>query len=160
MVAKRILIAGTKGASVLAEEVLNASATGAAVVILADPVLEKLKAEREVNRVFRHEHGFDLLEDVLADWKCQENIGKKIDFIIRERKYHKRQGKIFKRDSFDKMKEEGLLKTEFFVKSYPDIFNKKSNLTGGYREIISSCVIVAVADTLKYYELSEEGQPI
>lgn len=103
--------------------------------------------------------GFTTMEDILEDSKCQAFIGKKIDFIKLERRTLRAKGQFKKRDSFDIMQEQGLLKTKFFVDNYPDIFHKKSKLSGGFREIISSCVVIAIYETLKFYELSKEGEP-
>lgn len=75
-----------------------------------------------------------LISDDYAAFVCEE-----IDEIHRQRKLrpHPPQGKRYLRDWYDRMSEQSVLHSTFFISNITDIWLKKSNLSAEFRNVVN-----------------------
>lgn len=97
---------------------------------------------------------FEFSQDLLECPVFKANVDKRLDELttLRINRPRPPEGQRYKRDWYDRMKAQGAISSDFFLKHVVEIWEKRSLLTREIREVIRSVCYVAAQDTFSYYE--------
>lgn len=100
------------------------------------------------------EKTFETIAELVQDTQFVDSITKSIDGYRTQRlnRPEPKPGYRYKRDWFDRMRDDGQLNTDYFIRNIEAVWNHKSNLPSVIRKVIDSTCTKALYDTHQFYQ--------
>jgi hypothetical protein len=101
------------------------------------------------------------IDEIVNDYYFTKQVQINIDELrIQRQKRVAKPGYYFKRDWYDRLREQNNLTGEYFVKHIPDIWRKKSNLPSAIRVVIKYVCDKALFESFDHFNKLEKFQNI
>lgn len=103
---------------------------------------------------------FEKTQDLLKDPIFASSVEKRLDELVTLRINRPRppEGQRYQRDWYDRMKLQGAVSKDFFLKHISYIWEKRSLLPRETREVIRSVCYMAAQDTFSHYERASKEE--
>jgi hypothetical protein len=103
------------------------------------------------------ENKFKTVSELLKDDHFIHFVGKNIAElrVSRSRRPNPKPGFRYKRDWYDRMTQEGIFNSSFFIKNIESIWDKKSSLSSEIRQVILFVCNRALHETVETYSKME-----
>ena len=101
---------------------------------------------------------FDSINDLINDSYFRLRVVDNISELRKKRNERPsaKPGYYYKRDWYDRMTDEGILNSSYFIENIVGIWNKKSSICSVYRQIIKFVCDKSAAETIFKYSTENE----